>query len=379
MNETVLLADDEAGIRNVLEISLADAGYDVITTDNGEKALEVFRKVRPAIVLADIKMPGMGGMELLRRIKTEEAETEVIMITGHGDLALAIQSLKLEATDFITKPISEDALEIALKRANERISMRNALKKYTENLEHLVEEKTIKLISAERLAAAGETVAGLSHAIKNIASGLEGGAFVLEKGIELDERKYLLQGWEMLKGNVDKIKNLSLDLLNFAKPVQIEYRLYDPNAPAREVAELMKTRAEEHNVTLKTELSPDLEDFLFDPEAVHRCLLNLVTNAIDACRDNMAPDKKKEVLLKSKKIDGWAVEYQVQDNCCGMTPEVKEKALTAFFSTKGMQGTGIGLMLTKKMIDEHNGFIEVESQYGSGTTFTVRLPKTNQF
>ena len=379
MNETILLADDEAGIRNVLEISLADAGYDVFATDNGERALEVFRKVRPAIVLADIKMPGMGGMELLRRIKAEEAETEVIMITGHGDLALAIKSLKLEATDFITKPISDDALEVALKRAKERISMKKALKRYTENLEQLVEEKTRKLIAVERLAAAGETVAGLSHAIKNIASGLEGGAFVLEKGIELDERKYLLQGWEMLKGNVDKIKNLSLDLLNFAKPVQIEYRLYDPNAPAREVTELMKTRAEEHNVTLKTELSPELEDFRFDPEAVHRCLLNLVTNAIDACRDNMAPDKKKEVLLKSKKIDGWAVEYQVQDNCCGMTSDVKGKVFTSFFSTKGMQGTGIGLMLTKKMIDEHNGFIEVESQYGSGTTFTIRLPKTNQF
>jgi signal transduction histidine kinase len=376
MKQKVLLVDDEAGIRNVLKISLADAGYEVFVQDNGEKALEIFKKVRPPIVLADIKMPGMSGLELLRRIKAEETDTEVIMITGHGDLALAIESLKLNATDFITKPLSDDALAVAMKRAEERIAMKKALKAYTENLEQLVEEKTNKLIAAERFAAAGETVAGLSHAIKNVASGLEGGAFVLEKGIELDERKYLLQGWDILKGNVDKIKNLSLDLLNFAKPVQIEYRLHDPNAPAREVAALMKARAEKHNVILKTDLSSELEDCRFDPEAVHQCLLNLVTNAMDACRDDMAPEKKKEVILRSKKIDGWAVEYQVQDNCCGMTSELKEKIFTSFFTTKGVQGTGIGLMLTKRMIDEHNGIIVFESQPGLGSKFIVRLPET---
>jgi signal transduction histidine kinase len=285
--------------------------------------------------------------------------------------------LKLEATDFITKPISEDALEIALKRANERISMRNALRQYTENLEQLVEEKTRKLIAAERLAAAGETVAGLSHAIKNIASGLEGGGFVLEKGLELGEKKYLLQGWDMLKGNVEKIKYLSLDLLNFTKPAKIEYRMVDPNKPIKEVVELMQKKAEENKVILKTDLSLNLVDFRCDPEALHKCLLNLVTNAIEACRDDMEPNKKKEVILRSKKVDGWAVEYQVKDSCCGMTPDVKEKVFKAFFSTKGMQGTGIGLMLTKKMIEEQGGHIEVESQYGSGSTFTVRLPNTD--
>ena len=372
--QRILLVDDEEGIRKVLSISLADVGYDVHTAESGEKALELFGAIRPPIVLADIKMPGMDGMELLRRIKAIEADTEVIMITGHGDLDLAIQSLKLEATDFITKPVSDDALEIALKRANERISMRNALRQYTENLEQLVEEKTRKLVASERLAAAGETVAALSHSIKNIASGLEGGGFVLEKGIELDERKYLLQGWDMLKGNVEKIKNLSLDLLNFTKPTQIEYRVVDPNSPIKDVAELMQPKAQEHNVILKTDLSSHLEDFRCDPEALHKCLLNLVTNAIDACRDDMEPDKRKEVILRSKKVDGWAVEYQVEDSCCGMAPDVKGKVFNSFFSTKGMQGTGIGLMLTKKMIDEQGGSIHVESEKGVGTKFVIRLP-----
>ena len=128
------------------------------------------------------------------------------MITGHGEMGLAIKSLKFEATDFITKPIHPDTLEIALKRAEDRISLRRQLREYTENLEEMVAEKTRKLIDAERLAAVGQTVAGLSHAIKNIASGLGSGAFVLEKGIELEEKKYLNQGWQMVKNNVDKRK-----------------------------------------------------------------------------------------------------------------------------------------------------------------------------
>jgi signal transduction histidine kinase len=377
MGQSILFVDDEEGIRKVLKISLLDAGYDVHTAESGQEALEVFMDVRPPIVLADIQMPGMSGIELLRKIKKEEPDTEVIMITGHGDLDLAIKSLKLEATDFITKPISNDALEIALKRANERISMRKALRDYTENLEQLVQEKTRQLVAAERLAAAGETVAGLSHCIKNIASGLEGGAFVLEKGFELEEKRYLSQGWEVLKGNVEKIKNLSLDLLNFAKPAHIAYQLCDPNKPAREVASLMQGKFEQQGTILETDFDSDLASFWFDPMAIHRCLLNLVTNAADACRDDSQGGKEKKVVIKTVAAEGWGVEYQVSDTCCGMPPEVKEKIFTSFFSTKGMQGTGIGLMLTKKLIDEHKGVLEVDSEPGEGSTFFIRLPKAD--
>ncbi|MCU0593582.1 MAG: response regulator, partial [Desulfobacterales bacterium] len=137
MENTLLLADDEEGIRKVLGIALADSGYDVRTAESGLEALRLFRETRPAIVLTDIKMPGMDGIELLRQIKTERPETEVIMITGHGDMDLAIESLKLEATDFVTKPINDDVLAIALKRAQERIAMRRQLRNYTDNLKKL--------------------------------------------------------------------------------------------------------------------------------------------------------------------------------------------------------------------------------------------------
>ena len=135
MEKQVLLVDDEPGILRVLGISLADRGYRVLTAENGEEALRVFHEARPEVILTDIKMPRMDGIELLKRIKAERPNTEVIMITGHGEMELAIQSLKYDASDFITKPIDDEALDIALRRAIERLSYKQKLRVYTENLE----------------------------------------------------------------------------------------------------------------------------------------------------------------------------------------------------------------------------------------------------
>ena len=375
MEKSILLVDDEEGIRKVLGIALADLGYEVFTAENGVEALRIFEDVRPPIVLTDIKMPEMDGIELLRRLKQESPETEVIMITGHGDMDLAINSVKYEATDFVTKPINDEVLEIALNRAQERIAMRSKLNEYTQNLEQLVQEKTKRLVEAERLAAVGQTVAGLSHAIKNITGGLKGGAFVLEKGIELGEQKYLMQGWEMIKGNVDKITNLSLDLLNYAKDSDLDFQACDPNKPAQEVIDLMRPQAQELGINLSSDFSDQLDTCHIDSDLINRCLLNLVTNAIEACIHDATGRKKKKVMVRTQKKRGWGVEYQVQDNGCGMNPEVKKNIFQRFFSTKGSEGTGIGLMITKKIIDEHNGVITVESEEGAGSRFIIRIPK----
>ena len=375
MKKSILLVDDEEGIRKVLGIALSDMGYQVYTAENGVEALRIFEDKRPPIVLTDIKMPEMDGIELLRRLKELIPDTEIIMITGHGDMDLAIKSVKYEATDFVTKPINDEVLEIALNRAVERLTMRQKLNEYTQNLEQLVQDKTRQLVEAERLAAVGQTVAGLSHAIKNITGGLKGGAFVLEKGIELNDQKYLMQGWEMIKGNVDKITNLSLDLLNYAKATDLNIQACDPVKPAQEVIDLMRPRAQELGIELISDFSSDLQDCRFDPDLICRCLLNLVSNAIDACRNNDPDGPDKTVTVRAQKIRGWGVEYQVMDNGCGMNTKVKQKLFKHFFSTKGSEGTGIGLMISKKIIDAHNGVIEVESQEDAGSTFIIKLPK----
>ena len=114
----VLLVDDEEGIRKVLGISLADVGYEVHTAEDGRLALQMVKNLLPDIVLTDIRMPGMNGIDLLKAIKDAFPDIEVIMITGHGDLGLAIESLKMDAVDFITKPINNDILEIEIGRAS---------------------------------------------------------------------------------------------------------------------------------------------------------------------------------------------------------------------------------------------------------------------
>ncbi len=370
---TILLVDDEPGLRKVLGIALSDLGYEVIMAADGQEALRLFEVRLPTIVLSDVKMPGMSGIELLQAIKRIRSETEVIMITGHGDMDLAIRSLKCEATDFITKPISDDALGIALQRAHERIALREQLRQYTENLEKLVAEKTRKLLDAERMAAVGQTVAGISHSIKNIAGGLSGGAFVVEKGLEFDDPQYLRQGWRMVRGNVEKIARLSLDLLNYSRSAKIRVQRCDPNDPVKEVVELMRPRAEEEGIALHLKMDMELKPIYFDPDAVHLALLNLVTNALDACCEGSGGGST--VSLTTSRIPGWGVEYRVCDTGCGMDAGTREKLFQAFFTTKGSQGTGIGLMMTQNVIEKHMGTVSVRSKEGAGSEFIIRLPK----
>jgi signal transduction histidine kinase len=272
--------------------------------------------------------------------------------------------------------VHDDILEAALRRAEERITMRRQLRRYTENLEQLVAEKTGRLLEAERLAAMGETIAGLSHTIKNIAGGLKGGAFVLEKGIELDERQYLLQGWEMIKSNVDKIRALSLDLLDYGKLGRIERRPCDPCRPAREVLALMQPAAAARGVELRLESTPAPAPVVIDPEALHRCLLNLVTNGLDACQaeDGALAAERRQVTITCAPASGGGTLYRVSDTGCGMPPHVQANLFRTFFSTKGSRGTGIGLMMTRRIVDQHGGTIAVDSTAGRGTTVSILIP-----
>lgn len=172
MKEKLLLVDDEEGIRTVLKISLMDAGYQVRTAAGVDEALLLFEQDRPDIVLTDIKMPGRTGIDLLKAIKERDSEVEVIMLTGHGDLELAIQSLKLDATDFLTKPVNDEVLEHSLLRAGERRRLRKNLRAYAENLEAMVRDQSARLVEAERQLAALQIMDGLSAGLTSLSNTL---------------------------------------------------------------------------------------------------------------------------------------------------------------------------------------------------------------
>ena len=372
-NNKILLVDDEAGIRKVLKITLESYGYDVCLAPDGETGLKIFTQKMPCIVITDIKMPGIDGIEVLKRIKNLSPGTEVIVIPGHGDMDLVVQSLQYEAADFITKPIDIGDLEAAIKKAQDRIAISRNIKSYMDDLETLVKEKDKKINESEKLVTIGQTIAGMSHAIKNIAGGLKGSSFVLEQGIELENREYLKQGWEMMKGNIDKITKLSLDLLNYAKTTQLNLQLENPNKPAREIMQLMNHRAREKNIVFKLRPSTQKAFVFLDCEAIHNCILNLVTNAFDSFNKIVTPNQIKNVNIFVQ-VENNNIVYRVQDNGCGINDTIKKSIFNNFITTKGMKGTGFGLMTTKKIIEEHDGEITFETKEEEGSLFVIKIP-----
>ncbi len=136
----------------------------------------------------------------------------------------------------------------------------------------------------------------------------------------------------------------------------------------------MQAVATENNIALVSQFSPAIGEIRLDPRSLYRCLLNLVSNAIDACRDDENQEKTHQVVVTTKCEGDASVCFGVQDNGMGMTKEVRAKLFSSFFSTKGPKGTGLGLLVTRKLIEEQGGTIEVESQADVGTTFTIKLP-----
>ncbi len=496
----LLLIDDEPDILRVLSRSLRADGYEVSTAENGEEGLNRFREEQPPIVLTDIKMPGMDGIEVLKQIKQEAPGTEVIMVTGHGDIENAIEALKYGASDFINKPVRDEALSVALKRAKEKIEIRRQLEEYTVNLEKKVAEATRELrrktnfmaklirssndgivatdddftvviynpgaerifgysadeviekrsaeaifpkevvaafreqehrpaddaelpwrettlpakdgspipvrfagtllyekgrvvgsvaffqdlreikrlekelVHAERLAAVGQTVAGLAHGIKNILHGLKGGSYLVDIGIDQDKPDKLKTGWDMIQRNIGRTADLVMDLLSYAKERDPEYEPCRPNEIVTDVCGLISEKAKENEIAVATDLDPGIGEEVMDPRTIHTALLNLASNAVDACIFDENTDKQWQVLLTTKREPDGLIRFTVSDNGSGMSQEVRQKLFTSFFSTKGHRGTGLGLLVTRKLIEEHGGTIDVDSAPGQGTVFTVRLP-----
>jgi PAS domain S-box-containing protein len=244
-----------------------------------------------------------------------------------------------------------------------------------ETLLDKTEEKRLQheLVNSERLAAVGQTVAGLAHSIKNILHGLKGGSYLVDLGLKKDDTERLKSGWDMIKRNITRTSELVMDLLSYSKERKPEYEPCDPNEIVGDMAELIVQRAQENDIEIVKEFDPSIGEVVMDPRTLHESLLNLASNAVDACIFDEDTDKKWRVELKTKKENG-TIRFDVADTGMGMSDVVRKKLFTSFFSTKGHRGTGLGLLVTRKLIEEHGGSIDVASLPGIGTTFIVRLP-----
>ena len=370
MEKKILLVDDEKDIRDVVHLSLSDMGYQVLEAEDGDQALRIFRDTQPPIVLTDIKMPNMDGIELLQKIKLENPETEVVMITGHGDMDLAIKSLKYKATDFITKPINVNVLEIALQRVCDKIVTRQQLREYTESLERLIREKTEL---QDHLSSLGMMISSISHGIKGLLTGLDGGMYLLEKGFSQKSQEQITEGWEVVKQMVERIRKMVLDILYYAKERDLRWERIDALSFAEEVAKVVEPKIRSGGIEFEKNLDSKIGEFEINAGYVHSALLNILDNAVDACTKDTSKQKHK-ITLKVKQ-DNRHIIFDVADNGLGMDSDTSEKIFTPFFSLKGEKGTGLGLFISNKIIDQHGGEIIVKSKLRQGTLFRIKIPK----
>jgi signal transduction histidine kinase len=232
-------------------------------------------------------------------------------------------------------------------------------------------EALSQMMKTERLAAMGETVASLSHAVKNILQGLRGGADAVELALRKQDMKLAQEGWPILARNLDRIYALTLNMLTWAKPRAIEIEMVSLDKLVREVVDLIQPQTERKKAALQLELPTDMPAIPLDPAAMHQALMNVLTNAVEAIpakggvirvRTGFDPDKHEARIV-------------ISDNGPGVPDAVRESIYEPFMTTKGQRGTGLGLAVTRKIVLQHGGRIDVSSAPElSGATFSIALP-----
>lgn len=230
-------------------------------------------------------------------------------------------------------------------------------------------------VKAERLAAMGQTIATLSHHIKNILQGVRGGSYLIDMGLKDHNEDLVRKGWGIVEKNQNKIYHMVIDMLTFSKERQPALQRASVNETVHDVFELMQSRAAECKVELRYEPDAALTDCTFDPEGIHRAVLNIVTNAIDAVE---GADHAAVLIETGHTPADDAVWVAVTDNGPGIPEDHLVRIFNIFESTKGARGTGLGLAVSQKIMREHGGEITVESKLGEGSRFTLTWPRHDE-
>ena len=231
------------------------------------------------------------------------------------------------------------------------------------------------LVQAERLAAVGQTIATLSHHIKNILQGVRGGSYLIDLGLKDHDEQLIQRGWGIVDRNQGRIYDLVMDMLNYSTDRTPAWRRSDVNVTVAEVCELLGPRAEESRVRLECQLSDNECEADCEPEGIHRAVLNVVVNAMDAVEGR--PGARVLVTVGADQ-SGDAVFVDVDDNGGGVGEEELPRLFNLFASTKGARGTGLGLAVSRKIIGEHGGEIQVENRPGDGCRFRLTWPAENR-
>jgi len=223
-----------------------------------------------------------------------------------------------------------------------------------------------------QLTSIGMLISTISHGIKGVLTGLDGGVYLVNTGLKKDDRARVQQGWEMVQRNIDRIRSMVFDLLYYAKDRELELQAANPCDIVDDVCRVFADKGQRSNIELKKSFGENVGTFEVDPKAVHSLLVNLLENAFDACRTDRGKTAHEIGIHVYR--EGDDVVFRISDNGIGMDRETKEKVFSLFFSSKGTEGTGLGLFVANKIAMKHGGKIEIDSSPGRGTCFVASIP-----
>jgi signal transduction histidine kinase len=242
-------------------------------------------------------------------------------------------------------------------------------------LSHL--ELLSQKLQTERLAAIGQTVASLSHSIKNILQGLRGGADVVEMGLRKEDLKVARGGWPILKRNLDRIIALTLNMLAYSRPRTLDIELTKVQPLLDDCASLLADQCKLRGVALIVDVDPDTPPVPIDAAQVHQALMNIMSNAVEAveAKTGVVTVRAKFIPEDPNRPAGKGqFRIDVIDNGPGVQPELQRRIFEPFFTTKGLRGTGLGLAVTRRIVESHDGKVLLTTTPGKGATFSVVLP-----
>jgi two-component system sensor histidine kinase/response regulator len=374
----VLVIDDEMGPRESLRM-LLKPNYKVHTADCVETGLRLLQEKKPDAIIMDIRMPGTNGIDGLRKIREIDPYLSVIMLTGFGALETAQEALRLGANDYISKPFDAREMREVIGRNVERTRLQRTGVNAAAEIKELNNRLLKELAQKERLASLGQASAEFVHDLGNPLTIVWGYVQLLAKKLEQSEK-------EDGKNNATSSKELNIIEQNvrLCRELLTMWQSYgsveaSPHKPisvsniVREVVKGVGPMAVQNGVELQTNICDDPCTLLGDSVQIMRAIQNVIINAIQA-----SAEKKGSVAVSCMCKD-YYVDVRVEDAGYGITQTQMTKIFDPYFTTKqGKSGTGLGLYITKKVIEDHNGSIKVDSTPQIGTNFTIRLPLVKQ-
>ena len=367
----LLLVDDEDDFRQAMSKRLARRGLNCEQAANGNECLSILEKKGIDVVVLDVKMPGMSGIEVLQKITDTYPNTEVILLTGHATTFDGIEGIKSGAFDYLMKPIELEHLYNKIIQAYDKIQRITAEQQETEYRKQMERQ----MIATERLASLGTLAAGVAHEINNPLAIIRESAGWMRQLFARDELKNIprhddfTKALDKVEKSVERASRITHQLLGFVGKSELAVSEVNLIELAEESLRLITHEIKNRDITIVRQMETSLNSIQSDPYQLRQVLLNLLTNAAHAIRS------VGTITITLKDLDDSQT-IMVSDTGQGIPRENMAKIFEPFFSTKlPGEGTGLGLFVTRGILEKLGGAIEVESTVGSGTSCCVRLPK----